>query len=361
MENMLKVELGQRSYEIVIAKDIIQDIAKKLREFTFTRNAALISNDTIFNLYGESVLHSMKEQGFNVTEILIKDGEEYKDLGSLDFILTKMLHHGLDRKSVAVALGGGVIGDIAGFAASVYMRGICFIQIPTTLLAQVDSSVGGKTGVNHRLGKNMIGSFYQPRLVWIDINTLKTLSRRQFLSGMAEVIKYGIIWDNGFFSYLKDNYSKIISLEDSSIINIIRKSCEIKAAVVSEDERESGLRAILNFGHTVGHAIETLSDYRRFLHGEAVAIGMCIEAKLAKMLSLIDRETFLNIQEIAALYHLPTNIPLDLNTDDMYKAMIKDKKNFDGKMRFVLPSAIGSVKVVDNIDKQTIMECLKGA
>src|SRR4030043_1327894 len=272
----VRVELGERSYDICIGKNILRNIGDSLKPFGLSPKIAIVTNPTVYPLYGAVVAKSLKKAGFDLLSVTIPDGEEYKDLLWVEHVFNILLKAKLDRSSALVALGGGVIGDITGFAASAYMRGISYIQVPTTLLAQVDSSVGGKTGVNHRLGKNMIGTFWQPRLVWVYTATLKTLPGREFFSGLSGGFKYGVIWDGKLFDFLEAGKKKILNLDNKSIMHIIKRSYEIKAEVVSKDERESGLRSILNFGHTIGHAIETATGYRRYLHREAVAIGMCL-------------------------------------------------------------------------------------
>jgi len=350
----IRVELGERSYNIMISGMILHDIGKTLAKFDFSNTVALISNPTVYELYGKTVAGSLKDSGYNLIEVLIPDGEEYKSLAYTEKIYEALLNARLDRKSVLIALGGGVIGDITGFAASTYMRGIDFIQVPTTLLAQVDSSVGGKTGVNHRLGKNMIGTFWQPRLVCIDTATLATLPRREFLSGLAEVIKYGVIWDGDFFEFLDINRDRILQLDPLSVTCLIKRSCEIKAEVVSKDERESGLRAILNYGHTIGHAIETLTGYTKYLHGEAVAIGMCVEAELSYQLGFIDQAEVVRLKELIASYGLPTKMPDAMKAGDLFETMQIDKKTVGGKMHFVLPQKIGKVKIQSGITAEDI-------
>ncbi|MDA8240401.1 MAG: 3-dehydroquinate synthase [Nitrospiraceae bacterium] len=350
----IRVDLGDRSYNILIDTGNLPDIGKSLLKFEFSKKICLLSNPTVFGLYGAPVSRSIRDEGFELAEILIPDGEEYKNLGSVEQIYGEMLKARLDRKSVLVALGGGVIGDMAGFAASTYMRGIDFVQVPTTLLAQVDSSVGGKTGVNHALGKNMIGTFWQPRLVWVDTDTLKTLPKREFLSGLAEVIKYGVIWDAEFFRFLEENVGKVLAHDKETLGHIIRVSCEIKAEVVSRDERESGLRAILNYGHTIGHAIETATGYTRFLHGEAVAIGMYAEAKLAQQLGLLDGEQAERIKAVIGSYGLPSAVPEDIAFESVLSSMQLDKKALSGDLRFVLPERIGSVKIKGGLGHEEI-------
>lgn len=350
----IRVDLGDRSYNIVIDTGRLGEIGKNLLKFEFSRKICLLSNPTVFDLYGETVVRSIRGEGFEVVEILIPDGEEYKNLASIEEIFAGMLKARLDRKSVVVALGGGVVGDVAGFAASTYMRGIDFVQVPTTLLAQVDSSVGGKTGVNHPLGKNMIGSFWQPRLVWIDTSTLKTLPRREFLSGLAEVIKYGVIWDEEFFRFLEANVDAILEHDQKSLERIISKSCEIKAEVVSKDERESGLRAILNFGHTIGHAVETATGYTRYLHGEAVAIGMCAEARLAQQVGILEDMETERIKAVVDRYGLPSSLPKDIMLDEVISFMQLDKKAVSGDLKFVLPERIGAVTIKGGLSANEI-------
>ncbi|MEW6161721.1 MAG: 3-dehydroquinate synthase [Nitrospirota bacterium] len=355
----IRVELGERSYDISIGSDTLRGIGDCIKSFGLSPRIAIVSNPTVFSLYGKCVSDSVKKAGFNLLTVIMPDGEEYKDLLWVQHIYNELLKHKLDRSSALIALGGGVIGDITGFAASTYMRGISYIQVPTTLLAQVDSSVGGKTGVNHKLGKNMIGTFWQPRLVWIDVETPKTLPKKELLAGLAEVIKYGVIWDEELFNFLKAERSKILNLDSKSIMHIIKRSCEIKAEVVSRDERESGLRAILNFGHTIGHAIETVTEYRRYLHGEAVAVGMCLEAKLSSMLTFIDNDEVLRIKALIDSYGLPSEIPADLDIKHLLSFMELDKKAVSGELKFILPEKIGSVRIYRGVDNKMIKKLLQ--
>ncbi|MCX8030393.1 MAG: 3-dehydroquinate synthase [Thermodesulfovibrionales bacterium] len=341
----VKVELGNRSYDILINTGILSKIGEFLLSFNFSSKVVVISNPTVFGIYGDIIMKSLKQAEFDASYILIPDGEEYKDYFWCYHIITQLLQKGLDRKSCLIALGGGVIGDITGFVASIYMRGISHIQVPTTLLAQVDSSVGGKTGVNHYLGKNMIGTFYQPRMVVIDISTLKSLSKREFFSGLSEVIKYGVIWDLHLFEYLEKNLEKISDLSDSYLFNIIKRSCEIKADIVSKDERESGLRAILNFGHTIGHAIETETEYKRFLHGEAVSIGMCLEAEISQRLGLLDIDASKRIKSLIASSTLPFQLPDGVSFSKLKLHIKIDKKKEADKIKFILPIEIGKVMI----------------
>lgn len=340
----LRVELGERSYEILIDSGNLPFIGERLLRFPVGKKVGVISNSVVSELYSEKVISSLKREGFAPYLILIPDGEIYKDYFWAYHILTRLLELGFDRKSCLIALGGGVIGDITGFVASIYMRGISYIQIPTTLLSQVDSSVGGKTAVNHPLGKNMIGTFWQPALVWIDVDTLDSLSEREFLSGLAEVIKYGIIWDKEFFELLEKNQERILKRDKNLLVSIIKRSCEIKAEVVSKDEREGFLRSILNYGHTIGHAIETITGYTS-LHGEVVSIGMVYEAKLSNMLGFLNRENFEKIRNIIKNYGLPVELPSLIEPSAMIKTTLFDKKNIDGKIRMVIPEAVGKMKI----------------
>lgn len=354
----IKVELGERSYGIFIGSDILNELGERIKGFKFSR-VAIVSNPTVYALYGNTLLGSLKKAGFDVPTVIVPDGEEYKDLLWTNVIYGELLKYKLDRTSALIALGGGVIGDITGFVASTYMRGISFIQVPTTLLAQVDSSVGGKTGVNHPLGKNMIGTFYQPRLVWTDINTLKTLPENEFFAGMAEVIKYGVIWDEDLFRFLEANREKILNLERLALEHILKRSCEIKAEVVSRDERESGQRAILNYGHTIGHALETATGYTAFLHGEAVAIGMHLEARLSSLLGLISDAEVKRIHSLIKAYNLPSEMPPHIDMNKIISAMQLDKKAVAGELKFVLPEKIGTVKIMGVSDRDKIVESIR--
>jgi len=352
----VRVELGERSYDIVIGGNILSGLGDAIQRFGFSPRIGVISNPTVFNLYGDAVMDSLRRAGFGCFHVLIPDGEEYKDHFWTYAILTELLKERLDRNSCLVALGGGVIGDITGFAASLYMRGIHFIQVPTTLLAQVDSSVGGKTGVNHYLGKNMIGTFHQPRLVWIDHGTLTSLPERELFCGMAEVIKYGVIWDEEFFRFLEKQRDAVLNLEQGGVEFIIKRSCQIKAEVVSIDEREAGMRAILNYGHTIGHAVETETRYSRFLHGEAVAIGMVLEARLSEVIGFIDSGAVSRIKTVIEAYGLPSSLPRDISGSALIAHMKLDKKVVGGEMKFILPEGIGKVRLQRGINEEDILK-----
>jgi 3-dehydroquinate synthase len=355
----IRLELGDRSYDISIGSNILDGIGDRLNSLGLSPKVAIVSNPAVFSLYGERVSGSIRKEGFDPVAVIIPDGEEYKDLVRLNQIYDELLAHGLDRSSALIALGGGVIGDMTGFAASTYMRGVSCIQVPTTLLAQVDSSVGGKTGVNHKLGKNMIGTFWQPKLVWIDVETLKTLPGREIRAGLAEVIKYGVIYDAELFDFLEAGRDKVLGLDDAALTHIIKRSCEIKADVVSKDERESGMRVILNYGHTIGHAIETVTGYTRFLHGEAVAIGMCLEARLSQMLNHLDKDQVFRIKALTDSYGLPSEIPEDVDLSGIFSSMRLDKKAVAGELKFVLPEKVGRVRIQKGITEKAVRELLK--
>jgi 3-dehydroquinate synthase len=357
--HIVKVSLGDRSYDIEIGS-VLGEAGARLRNLELGKKIALVTNPTIKKLYGQMLVDSLKEAGFAVMSIDIPDGEQYKSLDWANAIYTALLINGFDRKSALIAFGGGVIGDLTGFAAATFMRGVPFIQVPTTLLAMVDSSVGGKTGVNHPMGKNMIGSFYQPKKVLMDQNMLKSLPKEELLSGMAEVIKYGVIWDRSLFEYLGNNRDRILSLDPDAVMHVIRRSCEIKADIVSKDEREGGLRAILNYGHTIGHAIETAENYT-IRHGYAVAIGMVYAARLAQNAGLCDASVPDRVERLIAAYGLPTNLD-DLSRKPAAAELMSiiqiDKKAEGGKVKFILPSSIGEVVITKEWDERQLKELI---
>lgn len=353
----LKVNLGNNSYNIYIGENTLAGIGNYVKELVLGTKILLVTNPTVNQLYGQLVEKSLQEAGFVVVTGLIPDGEEYKSLASAQKLYDIAFDSVLDRKCAVVALGGGVVGDLAGFVAATYMRGIPFIQVPTTLLAQVDSSVGGKVAVNHPRGKNIIGAFYQPKIVYTDTATLRTLPEQEFLAGMAEVIKYGVIKDNSFFAFLTDNYAKIRCLDGSAVTKIIKTSCTIKAWVVERDEKEENLRAILNYGHTFGHAYEALTGYRKYLHGEALAIGMISAALLAEKLGLIDATETLRIKNIIGKYDLPMDYG-SLNIEEIIGKMYHDKKVAGGRINFVLPESIGQVGIYNQVAENIIREAL---
>ncbi|GAB6099048.1 3-dehydroquinate synthase [Halanaerocella petrolearia] len=354
----VEVDLGARSYEIKIGEDILPQLGNYLQELDIGSKVLIISNSLVDSLYGSEVEEAIREAGFKVEKALIPDGEEYKSLDTAQDLYDQAVETGLDRTSTIVALGGGVVGDIAGFIAASFMRGINFVQVPTTVLAQVDSSVGGKVAVNHPQGKNLIGDFYQPKLVVADKKVLSTLEERELKAGLAEVIKYGVIWDQDFFDFLAKNKNKILDLETESIVKMVKRSCEIKAAVVAEDETEEGLRAILNYGHTIGHALESVTDYKRYRHGEAVAIGMVAAAKLGYKLDLLDKADLKEQQDLVAGFELPITYK-GLDNDKIIKALSKDKKVKNGVVRFILATEIGEVTITSDVPETKIRDTLE--
>jgi 3-dehydroquinate synthase len=337
----IKVHLGERSYSIFIGAGILSSAGDLLQQAGIKGKIAIVTNPTVAQLCLDTVHDALESSGFQVTPVLIPDGEEYKSLETLSTIFDRLVSERFERQSCVVALGGGVIGDLAGFAASSYLRGTPFVQIPTTLLAQVDSSVGGKTGVNHKQGKNLIGAFYQPRAVIIDVEVLSSLPRRELLAGMAEVIKYGIIEDAILFTQLEEKVDRLLALDRRLLSQVIATSCTIKARVIEEDERENDKRAILNFGHTVGHALEAATKYQRFLHGEAVAIGMAKAGAISYQQGFCDSVTLGRIIKLIRMAGLPTEIPDGVSTRSLIQGMELDKKSADGKIQFIMCTGIG--------------------
>jgi 3-dehydroquinate synthase len=345
----MNVELGERSYPILIGRGLLDDAAlleRYVGNVSGGNKVAIVTNTTVAPLYLDKVAAPLREAGREVLPIILPDGEEFKNWDSLNLVFDALLANKCDRKTTLVALGGGVIGDMTGFAAATYMRGVPFVQIPTTLLAQVDSSVGGKTGINHPLGKNMIGAFYQPRAVIADTATLDTLPARELSAGLAEVIKHGAILDAGFFDWIEANIGKLVARDHAALAHAIARSCEIKADVVARDEREGGLRAVLNFGHTFGHAIEAGLGYGAWLHGEAVGCGMVMAADLSRRLGLIDEAALERVRALVAAAGLPVAAP-DLGAARWIELMEVDKKNEGGAIKFILLKPLGSPSIAN--------------
>ncbi|KHT15186.1 3-dehydroquinate synthase [Pectobacterium carotovorum] len=340
----ITVTLGERSYPITIAAGLFDDSASFM-PLKAGEQAMLVTNQTLAPLYLDRVRGVLENSGMHVDQVILPDGEQHKSLTVLDQVFTALLAKPHGRDTTIVALGGGVIGDLAGFAAASYQRGVRFIQVPTTLLSQVDSSVGGKTAVNHPLGKNMIGAFYQPVSVVIDLDCLKSLPARELSSGLAEVIKYGIILDRDFFLWLEENIEAVRALQHDALAYCIRRCCEIKAAVVAADERESGMRALLNLGHTYGHAIEAEMGYGNWLHGEAVAAGMVMAAHTARRLGQFSVEDVERVKSLLIRAGLPVNGPMQMTPESYLPHMMRDKKVLAGELRLVLPTAIGQSEV----------------
>lgn len=339
----LNVELGERGYPIAIGDQVLSDAALLTRHIG-GHKVAIVTNSTVAPLYLERLAAPLRAAGREVISVVLPDGEEHKNWASLMQIFDALLANKCDRKTTLVALGGGVIGDLTGYAAASYMRGVPFVQVPTTLLAQVDSSVGGKTGINHPLGKNMIGAFYQPRAVLADTSTLATLPQRELSAGLAEVIKHGAIIDLAFFGWIEHNIGKLMARDKAALAHAIARSCEIKAEVVRQDEREGGLRAILNFGHTFGHAIEAGMGYGHWLHGEAVGCGMAMAADLSHRLGFVDAATVARVKALVAAAGLPTTAP-DLGAARWLELMEVDKKNEGGAIKFILLKPLGSPSI----------------
>ncbi|MEX2164430.1 MAG: 3-dehydroquinate synthase [Sulfuricaulis sp.] len=341
----LSLDLGVRSYPIYIGAGLLGDSTLLTRHVKESR-IAIVTNTTVAPLYLAKLHAAMAS--LNPVEVILPDGEQYKTLEVLSRIFDAMLSAHCDRRTTVVALGGGVIGDMAGFAAACYQRGVSYLQVPTTLLAQVDSAVGGKTGVNHPLGKNMIGAFHQPRAVIIDTDTLRTLPDRELSAGMAEVIKYGLIRDPDFFSWLEANLEKLLMLDPEALSFAIHRSCRNKAEVVAADEHESGVRAILNLGHTFGHAIETGLGYGNWLHGEAIAAGMIMAADLSRRLGWLSASDVARLEDLIQRARLPVRAPAQLQTPRLLELMSVDKKVQQGRLRLVLLKRIGEAVVTDD-------------
>lgn len=355
----VRVNLAERSYSIIIGQDLLKNAGAIFKERGIAGKILIVTNPTVAGWYLEPLLQSLTAAGYDAQAMEIPDGEEYKSLEQAGRIYDRLVEEKFDRKSLLVALGGGVIGDLTGFVAATYMRGIKFIQIPTTLLAQVDSSVGGKVAVNHPRGKNLIGSFYQPVLVITDIATLKTLPERELSCGMAEVIKYGVILDENYFRLIMAELALIRSVDPGTMSWVVTGSCQIKAQVVEQDEKESGLRAILNFGHTIGHALESITDYAVFKHGEAVALGMLAAVKIALQMEVLKQPDLYGLlSQFCQELNLPTRIP-GLPVKSIYDTIYLDKKVVFGQIRWVLPRDIGAVEVFDNVPSQVVEQVLR--
>lgn len=355
----VRVQLGKRSYDIRIGGGLIENIGRHCKQLGLGTRCAIISDSKVSPLYGKRVVQSLTAAGFKPITCNIVAGEQSKNLRSVNSCYTQLAKHRLERKSFIIALGGGVVGDLAGFVASTYLRGIPFVQIPTTLLSQVDSSVGGKVGVNLPAGKNLVGCFYQPQIVLCDLDTLQTLPNREFRAGLAEIIKYGIICDARFFNWLEKNLSLLLNRDTKALTRAIAISCEIKAAVVSEDEQEGGLRAILNFGHSIGHAIEAITNYGTYLHGEAISIGQVMAAELSTQLAGLPARDTARIRQFFKAAGLPTTIKLTpAQRSKLIAAMSLDKKVSDGEVKFVLAQKIGSVQYGLSVPAENLRKVL---
>ncbi len=351
----LSVALGDRSYPIYIGSGLLGD-ATRLLPYVAARQVLIVTNDRVAPLYLEKAKQLFS--GLICHAVVLPDGEKYKSLETLNIIFDALIREKHNRTTTLVALGGGVVGDMTGFAAACYQRGVSFIQIPTTLLAQVDSSVGGKTGVNHPLGKNMIGAFHQPECVLIDVDTLSTLPDREYRSGLAEVIKYGLINDEKLFTWLQKNTDNLLQRNAEALIYAIESSCNNKAKIVAVDEKETGVRALLNYGHTFGHAIEAWQNYTGFLHGEAVAIGSVIAAELSLRLGLLSQKDCDAVRAIIAALGLPTVVPAGMTGEIFIDFMQRDKKVLDGSLRLILLESIGQAVIKEAVPVAQIMQAI---
>ena len=354
----LTVNLGAESYEIFIGEGILGGVGEFVAS-RFTHKALIVTQEKIFKAHGKALLDGLAAQGIACEIALIPDGEVAKSLVEVERLCTRAIAGGLDRKSVVIALGGGVVGDLGGFAAAIYLRGIALIQIPTTLLAQVDSSVGGKTAVNHALGKNLIGAFHQPRAVFIDLNCLATLPEREIRAGLGEVVKYGVIGDADFFAYLENNVDKILARDTKTLAHIVKRSCELKAAVVAADEHEAGLRRILNFGHTLAHAIEEETHYAKYHHGEAVAIGMVGAARISRELNKTSTKNVARLEKLLQRFKMVTSCA-GLDAEELYRVTFRDKKTVDGVVNWVLMRDFGDVEICGDVPAAVVKKIFGG-
>lgn len=356
MLKTLMVSLKERSYPITIGENTLSQFGYfKLHKGD---RVLIATNETVAPLYLSPLKAMLEENGIITDQVIVPDGEQYKTMTTWNTMLSTLLKNNHTRRSVLIALGGGVIGDVAGFAAACYQRGINFIQVPTTLLSQVDSSVGGKTAINHPLGKNMIGAFYQPQAVVIDLNCLKTLPQRELSAGLAEVIKYGIILDTDFFIWLEQHIDELLALEPNAMSYCIYHCCQLKAQVVAADETEQDMRAILNLGHTYGHAIEAELGYGNWLHGEAVSVGMLMAAHTAKLLGKFSDKDIERIKQLLMRAKLPVDRPQQMTVESYIPHMLRDKKVLSGQLRLVLPTKIGHVEVIDNISQDIVLKSI---
>ena len=343
-ERQVTVQLGPRAYAIHVGPGAIVTVGARMRALGLGTRVAIVTNPSVDRLYGNRVRQSLEQAGFSPVTIEVPDGEEHKNLAWVAFVYEKLIDARLERGSVIVALGGGVVGDLAGFVAATYLRGIDLVQVPTTLVAQIDSSIGGKTGVDLAAGKNLIGAFHHPRLVVADTAALGTLPARELRAGLAEVIKTGVILSPELVQFLEDNHRAVLGLDEDAMLFLVESCAQLKALVVAEDETEGDYRAILNFGHTLGHAVETLTEYRSFLHGEAVALGMAFAVRLSVHRGLLARDAAERVISLLTLYGLPTEIPKDLSHQALALAVEADKKRSQGRVKFVCIEEIGRTK-----------------
>lgn len=353
----VKIKLGDNAYTVYIGNENLPELGQRLVEKGLTHKNVVITNPTVNHHYATIVKSSLQDAGLATKIIEVPDGEEYKSYETANKLYDELIEHKMDRTSTVISLGGGVIGDLSGFVAATYMRGIPFVQIPTTLLAQVDASVGGKVAINHPKGKNMIGAFYQPKFVLIDIGMLDTLPMRDVRSGMAELIKHGMIMDLPLFEELESKVDLVVDMDKKLMIDLVAQSCRDKGKIVQEDEREAGIRAILNYGHTFAHAIEALTDYKTYRHGEAVSIGMACAGRLSVNIGFLDRSAHERQIKLLTAIGLPTKFP-ELDPQDVLRSMYRDKKVSGGRLRLVLQKSIGEVVITDEVDDEQVIEAI---
>ncbi len=358
----VKVNIQEREsgYPIIIGDGVIEQTARLLGEKYQGDKILLVSDENVFSLYGDKVKSLLENSGFKVICYKLPPGEKAKRIHNLQEGYNILIENNFNRDNLIIALGGGVVGDLAGFLAATYMRGIFYVQMPTSLLAQVDSSVGGKTAVNHPGGKNLIGAFYQPLLVLIDPGFLETLPERELKTGLAEVIKHGLISDSNFAHYLREHRDDIFNLETDILTYIINKSCSIKAQIVSQDEKEEGIRALLNYGHTIGHALEAAAGYGKYTHGEAVAVGMIGAGRLACELGYLNSESVNYIEELIIAYELPGSFQYKEDIEEVYQALFRDKKVKDNRLRWILLEGIGEAHIKQGLDSEIILKVMEG-
>ena len=359
MIRRVTVELGERSYPIVIGNSIDDEMIAFVRQAGYSAHGMIVTDTNVGELHAGRIAEALERAGLHAEIAVIPAGESSKSLDTANDLFTRAIELGLDRRSPIFALGGGVVGDLAGFVAATYMRGVPFVQVPTSLLAQVDSSVGGKVAVNHPLGKNLIGAFYQPDAVFMDLDVLKTLPAREIATGLGEIIKYGIIYDPDFFAWLEANRADVLALEPAATAYMIARSCEIKADVVRQDEREGGLRRILNFGHTIAHAIEKETGYVRYRHGEAVAIGMVGAADISVQMGLLADGERVRMNALISAMGLPLSAD-GVTADAMYADLFHDKKTVGGRIHWVLAEKIGTVSVHSDVPEEIVHKTLVG-
>jgi 3-dehydroquinate synthase len=355
---IIRIDLGERSYDIISGQGLLGQVGSLLSHLEKSKSVIIVTHPSINKLYGNTLRAGLENEGIKALTFEVPEGERYKSIHQAEKIYDRLIENHCGRETPLIALGGGVIGDLTGFVAATFLRGVPYIQIPTTLLSQVDSSVGGKTAVNHERGKNLIGAFYQPKMVVIDLDTLKTLPKDEFRAGLAEIIKYGIIEDPQLFAYLEKNAEKIMNHDKDCLLHIIETSCSIKAKVVEKDEKESRYRMILNFGHTIGHAIEALTSYSKFKHGEAVAIGMIYAAKLSCVMGHCSEEVVQRIHSLIEKFGFDTKLP-EFTPWQYIESMYLDKKAVDQKIRFITVNDFGKVEIVDAVSEQSLEKVLQ--